>query len=60
MTDDPGTWQRLRSWGILRSEPPYEFGPTMEQAQARNILSGERDDPEDHVRYWAGLLSRLP
>ena len=57
VSSNPGTRERLDSWGVL---PTWEAGPTHEMAAAREVLMGERCDPEDHLRSWAGLLSRLP
>lgn len=57
VSTNPGTSQRLKSWGLL---PTSEAGPTYEIAEAREVLKGERHDPGDHLRTWAALLSRLP
>lgn len=57
VSTNPGTRQRLNSWGVL---PTWEAGPTMEIPAAREVLMGERYDPEDAIRGWIGILSRLP
>lgn len=57
VSSNPGTRQRLDSWGVL---PMWEAGPTVEMAAAREVLSGERYYPEDHLRSWIGGLARLP
>lgn len=57
VSTNPGTRQRLDSWGAL---PTLEAGPTMEMPAAREVLMGERYDPEDAIRGWTGILSRLP
>jgi len=57
VSSNPGTRQRLDSWGVL---PARESGPAHEMAAAREVLMGERYDPGDHLRSWVGLLSRLP
>lgn len=55
-----GTEQRLASWGALPMPPTWRFGPTQELRQAREEISADHYDPEDRLRCWAGLLSRLP
>lgn len=57
VSSNPGARERLDSWGVL---PTWEAGPTLEMAAAREVLMGERYYPEDHLRSWAGWLSRLP
>jgi hypothetical protein len=57
VSSNPGTRERLDSWGVL---PTPEAGPTCEMTAAREVLMGERYDPEDHLRSWVGLLGRLP
>jgi hypothetical protein len=57
VSTNPGTRQRLDSWGVL---PTREAGPTCEIPEAREVLMGERYYPEDHLRSWAGTLCRLP
>lgn len=57
VSSNPGTRERLDSWGVL---PTPQSGPTHEMPAAREVLMGERYDPEDHLRSWVGLLSRLP
>ncbi len=57
VSSNPGTRQFLDTWGVL---PTWEAGPTCEVAAAREVLMGERYYPEDHLRSWAGWLSRFP
>jgi hypothetical protein len=57
VSTNPGTRERLDSWGVL---PTWEAGPTHEMPAAREALMGERYDVEDHLRSWVGLLSSLP
>jgi hypothetical protein len=55
-----GMAHRLASWGVLPMPPTWTFGPTQELRAARAEISADRYDPEDRLRSWAGLLSRLP
>jgi len=56
VSSNPGTRQRLNSWGLLLTP---ENGPTREMPAAREVLMGDRYYPEDHLRSWAGWLSQL-
>lgn len=57
VSSNPGTRERLDSWGAL---PTREAGPTCEMPAVREVLMGERYDPDDSLRCWAALLRRLP
>ncbi|HEX5461376.1 MAG TPA: hypothetical protein VFX20_15535 [Steroidobacteraceae bacterium] len=57
VSSNPGIRQRLDSWGVL---PTGEAGPTHEMPAAREVLTSERYDIEDHLRSWAAWLGRLP
>jgi hypothetical protein len=60
VASNPGTQHCLDSWGVLPMPPAWEFGPTQEMPEAREEISADHYDPEDRLRSWAGLLSRLP
>ncbi|MGH8259923.1 MAG: hypothetical protein ACREUG_09550 [Steroidobacteraceae bacterium] len=60
VSSNPGTRQRLDSWGVLPMPPAWSFGPTREMREAREETSADHDCPEDRLRSWAGLLSGLP
>lgn len=51
-----GVGYRLSQWGLL----PTRSSRTCEMRAAREEISADQDCPEDRLRSWAGLLSRLP
>jgi len=53
---NPGTRERLDSWGALPSGNPAPE----EMPRAREALNEEKSDPLGSLHLWAALLRRLP